>query len=61
MSIRTGDIHRGVNQAIKHPSRLLKRNCGAILESMKVFKRVNKAKTEYVSLLSYLFTCNLNF
>nr|XP_005286411.1 WD repeat-containing protein 19 isoform X5 [Chrysemys picta bellii] len=37
MSIRMGDIRRGVNQAIKHPSRLLKRDCGAILESMKQF------------------------
>lgn len=36
MSVRMGDIRRGVNQAIKHPSRLLKRDCGAILESMKV-------------------------
>ncbi|XP_020847251.1 WD repeat-containing protein 19 isoform X2 [Phascolarctos cinereus] len=35
MSIRMGDIRRGVNQAIKHPSRLLKRDCGAILENMK--------------------------
>ncbi|NWU98866.1 WDR19 protein, partial [Upupa epops] len=37
MSIRLGDIRRGVNQAIKHPSRLLKRDCAAILESMKQF------------------------
>ncbi|XP_034967788.2 WD repeat-containing protein 19 isoform X1 [Zootoca vivipara] len=37
MSIRMGDIRRGVNQAIKHPSRMLKRDCGAILESMKQF------------------------
>ncbi|XP_077157824.1 WD repeat-containing protein 19 isoform X1 [Paroedura picta] len=37
MSIRMGDIRRGVNQAIKHPSRILKRDCGAILESMKQF------------------------
>ncbi|XP_038608159.1 WD repeat-containing protein 19 isoform X1 [Tachyglossus aculeatus] len=37
MSIRMGDIRRGVNQAIKHPSRLLKRDCGAILENMKQF------------------------
>uniref|UniRef100_A0A8C6ZUB4 WD repeat domain 19 n=1 Tax=Nothoprocta perdicaria TaxID=30464 RepID=A0A8C6ZUB4_NOTPE len=37
MSIRMGDIRRGVNQAIKHPSRVLKRDCGAILESMKQF------------------------
>ncbi|XP_072190356.1 WD repeat-containing protein 19 isoform X2 [Excalfactoria chinensis] len=37
MSIRMGDIRQGVNQAIKHPSRLLKRDCGAILESMKQF------------------------
>ncbi|XP_063813141.1 WD repeat-containing protein 19 [Pseudophryne corroboree] len=35
MSIRMGDIRRGVNQALKHPSRLLKKDCGAILESMK--------------------------
>uniref|UniRef100_A0A8C8ZT34 WD repeat-containing protein 19 n=1 Tax=Prolemur simus TaxID=1328070 RepID=A0A8C8ZT34_PROSS len=37
MSIRMGDIRRGVNQALKHPSRVLKRDCGAILENMKVF------------------------
>ncbi|KAM8971113.1 WD repeat-containing protein 19 isoform X2 [Sarcophilus harrisii] len=37
MSIRMGDIRRGVNQAVKHPSRLLKRDCGAILENMKQF------------------------
>ncbi len=36
MSIRMGDIRRGANQAIKHPSRALKKDCGAILESMKV-------------------------
>ncbi|XP_064190994.1 WD repeat-containing protein 19 [Anguilla rostrata] len=37
MSIRMGDIRRGANQAIKHPSRLLKKDCGTILESMKQF------------------------
>ncbi|MGH0157160.1 UNVERIFIED_CONTAM: hypothetical protein FKN15_033128 [Acipenser sinensis] len=37
MSIRMGDIRRGVNQAIKHPGRLLKKDCGAILEGMKQF------------------------
>ncbi|KAJ8271702.1 hypothetical protein COCON_G00105610 [Conger conger] len=37
MSIRMGDIRRGANQAIKHPSRLLKKDCGMILESMKQF------------------------
>ncbi|NXU72617.1 WDR19 protein, partial [Oreotrochilus melanogaster] len=37
MAIRMGDIHRGVNQAIKHPSRLLKKDCGDILETMKQF------------------------
>ncbi|KAF3825268.1 hypothetical protein GH733_005902 [Mirounga leonina] len=37
MSIRMGDIRRGVNQALKHPSRVLKRDCGAILENMKQF------------------------
>lgn len=36
MSIRMGDIRRGVNQALRHPSRVLKRDCGAILENMKV-------------------------
>ncbi|KAG8453594.1 hypothetical protein GDO86_000286, partial [Hymenochirus boettgeri] len=35
MSIRMGDIRRGVNQALKHASRILKKDCGAILESMK--------------------------
>ncbi|NWY71077.1 WDR19 protein, partial [Erithacus rubecula] len=37
MSIRMGDVRRGVDQALKHPSRLLKRDCGAILENMKQF------------------------
>ncbi|XP_034043414.1 WD repeat-containing protein 19 isoform X2 [Thalassophryne amazonica] len=37
MSIRMGDIRRGVIQAIQHPSRVLKKECGAILESMKQF------------------------
>ncbi|NXA79906.1 WDR19 protein, partial [Thryothorus ludovicianus] len=37
MSIRMGDVRRGVTQAMKHPSRLLKRDCGAILENMKQF------------------------
>lgn len=38
MSIRMGDIRRGAAQAIQHPSRVLKKECGAILESMKVEK-----------------------
>ncbi|KAL6032112.1 hypothetical protein STEG23_011067, partial [Scotinomys teguina] len=37
MSIRMGDIRRGVNLALKHPSRVLKKDCGAILENMKQF------------------------
>ncbi|XP_037327609.2 WD repeat-containing protein 19 isoform X1 [Pungitius pungitius] len=37
MSIRMGDIRRGAAQAIQHPSRILKKECGAILESMKQF------------------------
>ncbi|KAJ3615317.1 hypothetical protein NHX12_018885 [Muraenolepis orangiensis] len=37
MSIRMGDIRRGAAQAIQHPSRTLKKDCGAILESMKQF------------------------
>ncbi|XP_073898544.1 kelch-like protein 5 isoform X6 [Castor canadensis] len=37
MSLRMGDIRRGANQALKHPSRALKRDCGSILESMKQF------------------------
>uniref|UniRef100_A0A4W4G7L7 WD repeat-containing protein 19 n=1 Tax=Electrophorus electricus TaxID=8005 RepID=A0A4W4G7L7_ELEEL len=37
MSIRMGDIRRGANQAIKHPSRALKKDCGVILESMKQY------------------------
>ncbi|XP_028834024.1 WD repeat-containing protein 19 isoform X2 [Denticeps clupeoides] len=36
-SIRMGDIRRGANQAIRHPSRLLKKDCGAILESLKQY------------------------
>ncbi|CAJ1052137.1 WD repeat-containing protein 19 [Xyrichtys novacula] len=37
MSIRMGDIRKGVAQAVQHPSRVLKKECGAILESMKQF------------------------
>ncbi|XP_034544746.1 WD repeat-containing protein 19 [Notolabrus celidotus] len=37
MSIRMGDIRRGAAQAIQHPSRVLKKECGAILETMKQF------------------------
>ncbi|KAF4071641.1 hypothetical protein AMELA_G00275630 [Ameiurus melas] len=37
MSIRMGDIRRGANQAVKHPSKTLKKECGAILESMKQY------------------------
>ncbi|XP_056442831.1 WD repeat-containing protein 19 [Gadus chalcogrammus] len=36
-SIRMGDIRRGAAQAIKHPSRTLKKECGAILEGMKQY------------------------
>lgn len=35
MSIRMGDIRRGVGMAAKMPSRILKKDCAAILESMK--------------------------
>uniref|UniRef100_A0A4W5LPY7 Uncharacterized protein n=1 Tax=Hucho hucho TaxID=62062 RepID=A0A4W5LPY7_9TELE len=35
MSIRMGDIRRGAAQAISHPSRGLKKDCGVILENMK--------------------------
>ncbi|TNN69397.1 WD repeat-containing protein 19 [Liparis tanakae] len=37
MSIRMGDIRRGAAQAIQHPSRVLKKECGDILEGMKQF------------------------
>ncbi|XP_069781014.1 WD repeat-containing protein 19 isoform X4 [Narcine bancroftii] len=37
MSIRMGDIRHGVNQAIRHTSRVLKKECGVILENMKQF------------------------
>uniref|UniRef100_A0A3P9KAP6 WD repeat-containing protein 19 n=1 Tax=Oryzias latipes TaxID=8090 RepID=A0A3P9KAP6_ORYLA len=37
MSIRMGDVRRGAALAVQHPSRLLKKECGAILESMKQF------------------------
>ncbi|XP_033742140.1 WD repeat-containing protein 19-like isoform X1 [Pecten maximus] len=35
MSIRMGDIRRGVNMALKMPSRILKKECASILEGMK--------------------------
>ncbi|XP_038055636.1 WD repeat-containing protein 19-like isoform X2 [Patiria miniata] len=37
MSLRVGDIRRGVGMATKMPSRILKRDCAAILESMKQY------------------------
>ncbi|CAN9510421.1 unnamed protein product [Ophioblennius macclurei] len=37
MSIRMGDIRKGAAQALQHPSRVLKKECGAILESMKQY------------------------
>ncbi|TWW59365.1 WD repeat-containing protein 19 [Takifugu flavidus] len=37
MSIRMGDIRRGTTLAVQHPSRVLKKECGAILENMKQF------------------------
>ncbi|XP_070553702.1 WD repeat-containing protein 19-like isoform X2 [Ptychodera flava] len=37
MSIRMGDIRRGVNMAMKMPNRMLKKECASILESMKQF------------------------
>lgn len=45
MSIRMGDIRRGAAQAIQHPSRVLKKECGAILESMKVDTEIFIPKT----------------
>lgn len=35
MSIRMGDIRRGVSMAMKMPSRILKKECAGILEGMK--------------------------
>ncbi|XP_022086384.1 WD repeat-containing protein 19-like [Acanthaster planci] len=37
MSLRVGDIRRGVSMATKMPSRTLKRDCAAILENMKQY------------------------
>ncbi|XP_071786835.1 WD repeat-containing protein 19-like isoform X1 [Asterias amurensis] len=37
MSLRMGDIRRGVSMASKMPSRTLKRDCAAILENMKQY------------------------
>uniref|UniRef100_A0A3Q3ED04 WD repeat-containing protein 19 n=1 Tax=Kryptolebias marmoratus TaxID=37003 RepID=A0A3Q3ED04_KRYMA len=37
MSIRMGNIRRGAALAIQHPSKVLKKECGAILEGMKQF------------------------
>ncbi|XP_004867392.1 WD repeat-containing protein 19 isoform X1 [Heterocephalus glaber] len=58
MSIRMGDIRRGLNQALKQPSRVLKRDCGAVLENMKQFSEAaqlyekglycNKAASVYI-------------
>ena len=38
MSIRLGDIRRGVSMALKMPSKSLKKECAGILESLKVVK-----------------------
>lgn len=62
MSIRMGDIRRGVNQALKHPSRVLKRDCGAILENMKVYFSLNKYSCDLICnkfsvlIISYYFS-----
>lgn len=58
MSIRMGDIRRGAAQAIQHPSRVLKKECGAILESMKVesaphFWQTFPPKKASLNLVSY--------
>ncbi|KAG8134871.1 hypothetical protein E2320_007947 [Naja naja] len=47
MAIRVGDIRRGVNQAIKHPSRTLKKDFGELLQhvsSPKIHLQYAKAK-----------------
>lgn len=49
MSIRMGNIRRGVAQAIQHPSKVLKKECGAILESMKVESLYSKTNEEFLS------------
>jgi len=36
-SLRLGNIRRGVEMALKHPSRQLKKDCAAILENMRQF------------------------
>lgn len=55
MSIRMGDIRRGANQALKHPSRVLKRDCGAILENMKVLLCLRTYSGGQVT--TYLVSC----
>lgn len=53
MSIRMGDIRRGAAQAIQHPSRVLKKECGAILESMKVESQPLVFLVNHVVLISH--------
>ena len=59
MSIRMGDIRRGAAQAIQHPSRVLKKECGAILESMKVQTHPFVFLVNYVVAISH-FTSSVN-
>lgn len=54
MSIRMGDIRRGATQAIQHPSRILKKECGAILESMKVQRQCHLPTQRNFDILKFL-------
>jgi len=60
MSIRMGDIRRGANQAIKHPSRALKKDCGAILESMKVCVHLAQSVRHFPTVVHIVFLLCLN-
>uniref|UniRef100_A0A3Q3X5Q6 WDR19 WD40 repeat domain-containing protein n=1 Tax=Mola mola TaxID=94237 RepID=A0A3Q3X5Q6_MOLML len=55
MSIRIGDIRRGVAQAMQHPSRVLKNECGAILEILNQFSETAQQTPKYSDLQVSLF------
>nr|XP_043885090.1 WD repeat-containing protein 19-like [Solea senegalensis] len=63
MSIRMGDIRRGVAQVIQHPSRILKKECGAILENMKQFSEAAQLyeKGQYYDEAASAYICCKNW
>ncbi|XP_067949190.1 WD repeat-containing protein 19-like isoform X2 [Watersipora subatra] len=63
MCIRTGDIRRGVNMAVKMPGRILKKECAAILETMKQWSEAGilYEKGEYWDKAASVYIKNKNW